>query len=535
MRWHIRNDLEFGDRSGEHLTETRVLIVGLDGGTFKKLKPWLESNQLPLLSRLYLEGCHAQLRVFFPTLSPLEWACFYTGKSPGKLGLFALSHVEDLKEPTSTWRVIDSTAVKSKTFWGILGDQGIPVGIVNIPATYPPEEVKGFLISGYLTPASAKDFFYPRSLEPYLDGYKIESEFEYMPDRTISTERLLEELHSIAEHRTNTIIDIMGSIKVKLLAVNFKEIDVLQHVFWDDDETLLKFMKFVDASIGRLVKEFSPSHVLVMSDHGFHEAELEYFYINTWLRQIGLLTGAGGLKGRFWLTAYRLAVSLSKRSSFIRRVVVSRKEAVSRYASLQIDLAKSMAYASQWAIFFSPEVRARPDYEEKRKWLREELLSLESPSGHKVFDNVYGREELFTGEFVDRFPDLIPVPSSRFLINPNLYDKTFDARFDRPYLRGAHKSDPNGVFIFWGDGIKSGVDLGTLMLTDIAPTILFLFGFDPPPDMDGRVIEQAFSVDLLDRSRRRLAPTTMEDKQKRVYSEQEQEQIEDQLRRLGYL
>jgi predicted AlkP superfamily phosphohydrolase/phosphomutase len=512
----------------------------LDGGTFKKLEPWLRNRELPFLSSLYSEGCHANLRVFFPTLSPLEWACFYTGKSPGKLGLFALSHVEDLREPQRTWHVIDSTTVGSKSFWRILADNGIPAGVVNIPATYPPEEIQGgFMISGYLTPPGAKDFFYPKSIEQYLaDGYKIESEFEYLPDKTIQTERLLEELREMVKCRTKAMIRIMSSIKVRLVVVNFKEIDTIQHIFWDDDQTLLGFMKFVDSSISALAAEFRPSHVLVMSDHGFHEAESEYFYLNTWLKQKGVLSGAGGPKGKFWTAAYRLAVSLSRRSRLIRRLVLSQKESAAKYAGLQIDLSASMIYASQWGVFFSPKMRARSDYEETRRMLRNELLSILSPSGFKVFDSVYFREELFQGEFLDRFPDLVPIPSPRFLINPNLDSKTFDTRFDRPYLKGAHKSDPNGVFILWGKGVRTRVDLGTLALTDIAPTVLFLFGFDPPCDMDGRIAEKAFSEDFLARKQSRHAvsvPKGETEKEKRVYSEQEQEQIMEQLRRLGYV
>ncbi len=520
------------------MTETRVLIVGLDGGTFKKLRPWLVNKDLPLLSSLFKDGCYANLRGFFPTLSPLEWACFYTGKTPGKLGLFALSHVEDMRDPLIPRQFIDSTAVNARSLWKILSEQKIPVGVVNIPATYPVEQVEGFMISGYMTPPSAADYYHPKSLETYLNGYKIDSEFEYMPEKTVPKDDLLVELNMIADHRTTTIIDIMRSVKVRFLIVNFKEIDVLQHVFWDDDATLLKFIKGVDAMIVKLVDVLKPTHIFVMSDHGFHEAESEYFHVNTWLKQKRLLKPAGGVTGRFWNFAYKLAIALSKRSSIIRRVVVSRKASVAKYAGLQIDLSKSMVYASQWGIFFSPQTRISLDYEQLRKQLRDELLSLVSPSGFKVFDHVYFREELFQGEFLERFPDLIPIPTPRFLINPNLYDRIFDMRIDRLYLKGAHKSDPDGIFILSGEGVKAGVDLGTISLIDITPTTLSLFGYKPPSDMDGRVIEEAFVPEFLTKNTAReisVTPVGGEDKNRKAYTEQEQEQIMDQLRRLGYV
>ena len=222
----------------------------------------------------------------------------------------------------------------------------------------------------------------------------------------------------------------------------------------------------------------------------------------------------------------------------IRKIVSARKREAAKYAGFQVDLEKSNVYASQWGIFFSPETRSSPGHEEMKRKLREELRLIRSPSGYTVFEQVYLREELFQGEFLERFPDLIPIPSPRFLVNPILFDKIFDARIDRPYLKGSHKSDPNGIFILWGDGVTAEADLGTVGLTDIAPTVLSLFGFSPPEDMDGKIIGNAFSRDFSARRPTQPLLSTPEDqepKERRGYSEEEQEQITEQLRRLGYV
>jgi predicted AlkP superfamily phosphohydrolase/phosphomutase len=221
----------------------------------------------------------------------------------------------------------------------------------------------------------------------------------------------------------------------------------------------------------------------------------------------------------------------------VRRIVVARKERVSKYASLQVDVEGSEVYASQWGIFFAQSVRDSGRYEEYRKKLREELVSMRSPSGYAVFDSVYFREELFDGPYLERFPDIIPIPSPRFLVNANMFDKIFDKRIDRPYLTGAHKSDPEGVFIIHGQGVKSGVDLGTVSITDITPTILYLYELSPPSDMDGRIIQEAFSDGFAsNRQMRKIAVTSeQQEKERKVYSLEEQEQITEHLRRLGYV
>ena len=517
--------------------------MGLDGGTFKKLRPWLTGNDLPLLSKLYSGGCHAKLRGFFPTLSPLEWACFYTGESPGKLGLFALSHVEDLKQPMvlkyGPKRLIDATSVEAMSLWKILGDNGVRVGVVNIPATYPPEKVNGFLISGYLTPPSASDFYYPQSLEPYLQGYRVETEFEYtMGSASIETGRLLADLRAVAECRNKAIISILEHERINFLAVNFKEVDTLQHVFWNDDSALLKFMKFVDQLMSNLVEVFRPSHIIIMSDHGFHEAASECFYINTWLRDKGMLRKAENLRGRFWSVAYRVAIWLSEKSSFARRLIEARarQSSVSGYASSQVDVEKSEVYASQWGIFFSQQLRAKKEYEEYRKKLAQDLISLRSPRGSTVFDAVYMREELYQGPYLERFPDIIPIPSPGFHVDPNMFHRIFGKKVDRPYLTGTHTSDADGIFILQGHGVKAGIDLGTVKLTDIAPTTLYLYDLRPPPSIDGRVIEEAFTSEFTStRQLKKTVASDEEERERRVYSPEEQEEITEHLRRLGYI
>jgi predicted AlkP superfamily phosphohydrolase/phosphomutase len=436
-------------------------------------------------------------------------------------------------------RFIDSTTVEAISLWKILGDEGIRVGVVNIPATYPPEKVDGFLISGYLTPTSAKDFYYPQSLQPYLQDYRIESEFEYnVGELSIETGKLLADLWDVAERRNKAIISILKRDPVSFLTLNYKEVDTLQHIFWNDDSTLLKFMKFVDQLISDLIAEFRPSHVIIMSDHGFHEAESEYFYINTWLKEKGLLRSASSLRGRFWIGAYRLAIAVSKKSAFIRRLIMARarKSSASKYAGPQVDVENSKVYASQWGIFFSQQLRTKQEYERYRKKLREDLLSLRSPSGFRVFDAVYMREELYEGPYLESFPDIIPIPSPRFQVNPNMFDKIFDKHVHRPYLTGTHRSDPDGIFIIHGPGVRAGVDLGTVMLTDIAPTTLYLYGFSTPSDMDGRVVEEAFTGEFISsRQVKKIAASNEPEKERRVYSAEEEEEITEHLRRLGYV
>ena len=67
----------------------RVLVIGLDGATFRTLGPWAAAGEMPELARLMAAGCHGELRSTFPPLTPPAWSSFMTGKNPGKHGIFS--------------------------------------------------------------------------------------------------------------------------------------------------------------------------------------------------------------------------------------------------------------------------------------------------------------------------------------------------------------------------------------------------------------------------------------------------------------
>src|SRR5438094_9602295 len=67
----------------------RVLVIGLDGATFRTLGPWASRGEMPELARLMAAGCHGELRATFPPLTPPAWPSCITGKNPGRHGVLS--------------------------------------------------------------------------------------------------------------------------------------------------------------------------------------------------------------------------------------------------------------------------------------------------------------------------------------------------------------------------------------------------------------------------------------------------------------
>ena len=52
----------------------RVVILGLDGGTFDLIEPWVQAGRLPTFGRLMAEGAWGRLRSTMPPITAPAWS-----------------------------------------------------------------------------------------------------------------------------------------------------------------------------------------------------------------------------------------------------------------------------------------------------------------------------------------------------------------------------------------------------------------------------------------------------------------------------
>ncbi|MDP2662612.1 MAG: alkaline phosphatase family protein, partial [Dehalococcoidia bacterium] len=128
----------------------RVTVVGIDGGTWKLLKPLMQDGVMPNLARLVEGGASGDLRSTLPPWTPTAWSSFATGKNPGKHGVFGFASQK--ADGSATWT--SSKSVRAASLWHILNQHGLTTGLLNVPMTYPPQEINGFMISGFPSPAA---------------------------------------------------------------------------------------------------------------------------------------------------------------------------------------------------------------------------------------------------------------------------------------------------------------------------------------------------------------------------------------------
>ena len=71
----------------------KVLLIGLDGATYKVIDRGIKENLLSTLYTFKENGVWGNLHSVVPSLSPYSWPVLCTGLNAGKLGIFGLSKV----------------------------------------------------------------------------------------------------------------------------------------------------------------------------------------------------------------------------------------------------------------------------------------------------------------------------------------------------------------------------------------------------------------------------------------------------------
>ena len=150
---------------GREVGYKRVIVIGIDGLDPRLVERMMNDGQLPNFAKLAREGTFSTLQTTIPPESPVAWTCAATGMNPGRYGVFDYirrnpeNYLPDLSilktSSKGSWRRQGQPFVPvstQKTFWDILGEQGVPTVVIRWPVTFPAEPVNGRLLSGLGTP-----------------------------------------------------------------------------------------------------------------------------------------------------------------------------------------------------------------------------------------------------------------------------------------------------------------------------------------------------------------------------------------------
>jgi predicted AlkP superfamily phosphohydrolase/phosphomutase len=495
---------------GTKRSSKKVVVIGLDGATFDLIKPWVDEGKLPNINNLLRHGVWGSLRSVIPILSAPAWVSFMTGKNPGKHGIFDfMTYSANSYLSGERPSIVSTHSFKDRTLWEVLSLYGKRVGVVNVPITYPPREVKGFLISGFMTPPSAKVFTDPEELSQEIPGYRIDLDFVanwLFEDKTANQKarksEIVQQQYDVTEKRASAVLELMNRWQIDFLIVVYKGTDNMQHYFWDEKDTLLEYYQRLDEIIAetwdRAGKE---TNIFIISDHGFGPQAAKTFCVNTWLEQQGLLRMREGGKNRFFRRLFFIAVKINQIFKFSRILPRKSINHVVKVSESQIDWANTKAYGENKGMRgININLKGREpngvvgqeEYEKVRTEIINKLKALQDPeTGEKIMKEIHRKEELYTGRFMDKISDIVLLGNHKYIISSGISDKLV-----KPFKStrtGNHSNGHiNGILIANGPDIKEGEQIDGAELIDIAPTILHMMNIPVPEDMDGRVLKDIF-------------------------------------------
>lgn len=442
------------------VTMTKVLLIGLDGATFNVIQPILK--ELPNIRKLMESGSYGLLESTPLPLTGQAWPSMFTGKNPGKHGVY------DFVQGTER-RLMTSKDIDAEPIWDILAEYGLRGMIINVPMTYPARPINGCMVTGVPHPPDV----YPKELRSMLpEGYK-----------TLSDRRNLKEIINMGENVTELSLKLMEK-EWDFFMVVISSTDFVGHWFWNEQDRVREVYKKTDKMVGRLIKKAGiGTKVMIASDHGMGQLK-KYVYINNWLANEGYLVFKSNPLTLLKRSLFRLGFTLEN----------ARKLASVFSKSVSAD-SKALRLADELFLSFSDvdwkKTRAYSNMNNSPIFLRDKSVERDITNGlkklefngEKIVDKVVKKDQVYWGPHVDEAPDIIfhcrnweystktysEFASNKLLSNPE------------GGFQGDHR--PNGIFIVPG---KNGPK--TASIYDIAPTVLSLFGIPVPKGMDGKTL-----------------------------------------------
>ena len=524
------------------------MVLGLDGASFNFIGPFCDLGVMPNLNRFRQRSCYGDLVSAYPPITPAAWVTFMTGKLPGQ---HQVLDFEQFRFEDNSLRYNTSADIHARTIWRIVSDAGRKVAAINVPMTYPPEEVNGILIAGHNVPNPDSPYTYPEDfkaklLEQIPDYLQVKPERGNIEEPAIF-DSFVTALTKTVDHYYEATRFVDAQIEWDLLMTVFPHTD-MGHLVWrymDPEisqqypqrrERILNIFSKLDEALGKLfaLAEERGAQVVIMSDHG-HGRQVGWVRANKLLQKWDYICMTGKIQW-FFRRMVREYQKWRYQDKYMRPArLVDEK--------LGIDWSRSKAavcHTAMWGFLYlnvrgrQPEGIIEPgeEYEACRNELIERFRAEnDTVTGEPLFMDVIKPETVYGESSVPwDSPDLLLVPQEGMKVNRRTRGKWTVKHTDPTTTEGTHLL--HGLWMASGETIKTAQNFQA-NIQDIAPTLLTMLGIPVPKDMDGEVMLDIFRQSpSVQYTEAKEATTPTKDA---GYSAAEEEQIQQHLADLGYM
>jgi predicted AlkP superfamily phosphohydrolase/phosphomutase len=431
----------------------RVLVIGLDGTPLSFVKAKIAEGMLPSFAKIFGRGSVVEITSTHPFVSCVAWSTYMTCKNAAKHNIFGFI---DRKPGTYSVYIPNGSNMTSKTLWEVLSDAGKSVLVMNVPVTFPPRTVKGYLVSGFLAP-KLEGATYPQDLAGRLKARGYELDIDPWRARE-NLDNLYPDLVRVFEARTKAFMELYKEKKWDFAQLHVMETDRLYHFMWGLMEEghpkyageFMNIFKAIDTFLGEVDDSLGDDVTLIiMSDHGFCNLKKE-IYLNRFLEEAGYLVYKSGE-----------AKSLG-----------------------DIDPARTRVFCMDPGRFYlnvegreAQGIVPRGEYGTLRDELAGKLADLTDEEGNKVIRDVLFKDDIYSGPHFDIAPDVVINPVDGY--DPKgAFGK--QALSGRGPIVGMHTFH-NAMLYVSGREVAEGGSVA-----DVSASVYDLMEVRPPDNVDGR-------------------------------------------------
>jgi predicted AlkP superfamily phosphohydrolase/phosphomutase len=515
--------------NGSPTNPKRVLIFSIDGAAWEIIDYLIQQGKLPNFKRIMKEGAYGNLQSVNPPTTCPAWATMFTGKRPDNLEVFHFftpTTDYNLKLSKLYWK-------KWRPVWDIFSEKGKFGCVFNVPTTTA-YKINGYFISGPIWGETESLLAYPPKFDEELkkSGYQIRTDL----NNKVSGDKVyVEEVKRITKKKFQIMFNYFQKNDWDFFIMAFYYCDQLQHLFWSDfdkkqvNTAIFDHYELLDDFLGRIIEKLPKNAVLfITSDHG-HTGVNRGINLNAWLYRKGFLelkdnyvinkankisksTTNGLLKSLYFFSqviSKSLYYPKLREKEFSNKVQLKLKSSIAvaenKFALRNplhdyVDWNRTKAYSTIFNTFFinlkNREIHGtvqKKNYKTVRKNIVDELRKFRDPiNNQRIINKIWVKEEIYPNSTNLFFPDIYIQLNKGYR---NFVSDLYDPTEIFVEVQGSTEHSLNGIFLAYGPEIRAGKKIENAKLEDIVPTILHLFQYSIPNDIDGRVLTEIFEPD----------------------------------------
>ena len=280
--------------------EARVLVIGLDCASPSLIFDKFHA-ELPNFSRLMSNGTWGQLESSTPCITVPAWSSMMSSRDAGVLGVYGFRNRADYSYDQMA--TADSTHIRHRRLWDILGEAGKSSTVLSVPQTYPIKPIRGMMLSCFLTPSTQTTFTYPAIFKNEVLKIAPDYAFDVKDFRTENKAELHQNLLQLRDAQFRVLKHAIQHTEWDFLMHVDIALDRIHHGFWryhdpkhrlhDPNSPFINvirdYYRLLDSQLGEILSLIDDNVVvMVVSDHGVKRMD-GGICINEWLWREGWL------------------------------------------------------------------------------------------------------------------------------------------------------------------------------------------------------------------------------------------------------